>query len=191
MWRIRIDAITSGGRARVGTILTAPPSSARLGVRAVAIACYPGALAWDVFAEPVALPDGTLPPRVGALLKLECSEEASAPGVLPLDGSILLGGAGPGMSAGAYRHRAGTAPDTVAIPAGSVVRSYSASAGTLAATVVISSPIFGVLDTITVPPGRNFSDKPDNLIAQDPAATLFTFAGDVVSWFVGWRELVG
>lgn len=177
-WRIRIDALTNGGRARVGTILTAPPNGSRLGARVVALAAFPGAIGWDLFVQPVA----PYPANVGGYLKVETVEDPGQFGLQTFDGSQILNG-----TDGPYRHDAAAAAGATAIPVASRVRGWSCIAGAALATVSIQSPIFGVLPLITVPAGATFGDTPDNL--QGPVT--FTFAGDVASRWVSWLEQVG
>jgi len=176
-WRIRLDAITNGGRMRLGTILTAPPSRLRLPVRVVALACCPGAVGWDFKVEPIA----PYPANVGAFLKVESCTEGATLGIVPCDGSALLNGP---EGAGAYNHATAGNP---AIPVGARVQGWSLIAGAGVATLDITSPIFGGLPQIAVPAGATFGDSPRNIVG--PAT--FTFGGVIASRWVSWSELVG
>lgn len=82
---------------------------------------------------------------------------------------------------GAYRHSAGTGIDTVNVPAGEMVEAWSLLAGDGGpAQCIITSPVFGVLPTITVPSGKSFNASPVNLFGP----CSLSFVGDVASWFV-------
>lgn len=178
-WKLRVDVETTGGRARLGTIITAAPSGLRPGSRVVALASFAGAIGWDVTATPLA----PYPPNVGGWLRVESCEETGEFGLMPCDGSLAVAG---DANAGAYNHDADVIAGATVIPAGARVRGWSLIAsGGGAATLAITSPVFGALPPITVPTSAAFGDTPDNLIG--PAT--FTFAGFILSRWVSWREL--
>jgi hypothetical protein len=182
VWRIRIDVETTGGRSRLGTILTAPPAGKRLGTRVVCLASCPGAVAWDILAEPLA----PHPVNVGATLRVESCEDPGELALVPCDGSLVVAGPETGPGAGAYNQATGVGVGVAVVPIGARVRGWSFTADPLLpATAAIVSPIFGALPLITLPAGGSFGDNPENLIGP---ATI-AFAGAPAAWWVSWREL--
>lgn len=178
-WRLAIVAILSGGRVKLGQIITAPVST-RSAARVVAIASCPGAIAWQVVARPVrpytaAAAQGTL--------KLDGCEYTAGMGVIPLDGSLLTAG---GPDAGAYNHDSALGVGTATIPPGSRVEEYSIIANSVGnAEIRVTTPVFGALPLITIPPSSAWGTKPKNLIGP---ATI-DFIGNVFSWQAQWSEV--
>ena len=180
-YRIQIECRFSGGLARLGSILTAPPLGRRRAGRVVAIANCPGVLEWLISATPIRPYDGG---RVGGTLKVEGCQYPSPPGVMALDGAILESG---GEGAGIYNHASGlnpVTPFTVAVPTGAAVTEISAQAkgggdATIAVIWPLSSP-----DVVTVKAGKGFTTRPTGLVGP----VSIVFGGNVLTYFVAWRE---
>ena len=180
-YRVRVDAVFSGGIARVGQIATVAPNSEGIPSRVVLIACVPGVLEWLVKATPIRPYDAS---AVAGTLKVDgWDESGTSAGITPLDGSILEAG---GPDAGIYNEAGGLGAGVVQVPAGARVDEISALANSVGnATIAILSPDLGALPTITVPTSSGFTTAPKNLIGP---ATI-TFAANVLSHFVSWREV--
>jgi hypothetical protein len=144
--------------------------------RVVLMCSCPGATGWDVRVTPLD------PAAAGGFISVALAHDLGGRAAIPLNGAVLLAG---GPDAGAYNHAAGTGAGTATIPAGARVNMWTTVAGGAPSTVIITSPIFGVLPTITVPTGLGIGDAPENLVG--PATIAFSAAA--ATWFANWREL--
>ncbi len=177
-WEIEATAHVGDGQIMVARVRVPARIAGQRASRAVLMCCCPGALAWDIKATSLDVAG-----KPSGWLTVDWGHDLGALLAVPFNGALLLAG---GPDAGAYNHDAGTAAGAVSIPAGARVRGWSLQAtGGGAATLTITSPVFGVLGAVTVPLSSAFGDTPDGLVG--PAT--FTFAGFVASRWVSWLQL--
>lgn len=170
-WRFDIEAGGPAFHARLGTVISSPPSIGGPSERVVLVASVPGATAWRVVARPFS--DGAAPNRAASWIQATASRDmGGCCGLRALNGATVF-------SEGQYSHDAGIGAGVSAVPSGARVLRWSATAVGADGTVAITG-----LPVITIRAGNAFTGEPDGL--RGP--TDFTFAGGVDTWFVSWRE---
>lgn len=170
---ITAKAKTPDGVQLVGKVRTNPLTAGQTRARVVLLASCPGALEWEVRATPV---DPTI--ATGGWLSLSVAPDLGCCSAIPCNGSLLLAG---GPDAGSHRYESGTTATTTSVPSGARVTGYALLAsGAGNATIVVDGG-----DLITVPASGSFQDRPEGLIGPCD----ITFAGNVASRWVSWREL--
>lgn len=172
VWRLRIEAQTSSGRAAVGALRTLSMDDGSPPSRFVGFAGCPGAVRWYVLAELLAS-SGAGRARLHMAASSCCTEFG------------VRGGFGADVTphGGQYDHDTLTGNGTISVPRGARVESFAFAAGGTDGTLVITPPS-GALPTITVPAQRNYSrERPAGLVGP----VDFVAAGDPESVVVSWE----